>query len=103
MKNLVFTNGSMCFSVLSQRIQQDSLLKNVTWGKPMKRVDFTTLLPYGEPTSGSHHGDLRAHSGQWAAPFEMLSEADGRDCGATSGWAGIIRSARLICPLSRGR
>lgn len=36
-----------------------------------------TLLPFREPTSGSHHGDLRAHSGQWAAPFKMLGEADG--------------------------
>lgn len=36
-----------------------------------------TLLPFREPTSERHHSDLRAHSGQWAAPFKMLSEADG--------------------------
>lgn len=52
-------------------------LETWTGGKKVKRVHFMTLLPYGEPTSGSHHGDLRAHSGQWAAPFKMLSEADG--------------------------
>lgn len=35
-----------------------------------------TLLSFGGPTSGSHHSYLQAYSGQWAAPFTMLSEAD---------------------------
>ena len=52
--------------------------KKVDWGQKRrkKKVNFLTLLPLREPTSGSHHSDLRARSGQWAAPFKKLSEAD---------------------------
>ncbi len=66
-------------SKTSTGIQKDSLFKNCGLGakKGGKKVNFMTLLPYREPNSGRHHGDLRAHSGQWAAPFKMLSEADG--------------------------
>lgn len=65
--------------------------------REISEVGFMTLLPLREPTSGRHHCDLRAHSGQWAAPFKMLSQADGREYSKSSGRAGIIRPARLMC------
>lgn len=51
----------------------------VDWGQKMekKNVHSMTLLLCKELTSGSHRGYLRAQSGQWAAAFKKLSEADG--------------------------